>query len=485
MIDKNSALFSVPLAMLAASKGVVISPVEGTPLSELVKSTNDMMVCAGQCIPVGEANDSSLVMDYAGIVSSYSSGDTETAHDTAMDSFTSEISKSVSNHISFAKNVVKPVIVDMVNEVQKAMGEVVCPSTNFKIEINDLPKPMQNAGFETSINKFSEKPFLAPEGELRLGEISPQGILELMKTGSKEYDDRVSEWFVTKGDLFFMDIWNNLFRDFKEGQPSKVFGFNDCLTNGDVVDAALAVHLLSRKLYDEVPENTNLSLAAFRNLVAQYREASGVKLNQEYLRYANILQNKVLVSFISNDNKVCKVNGAVYREWLKTGGSNEILLGMLVGTKTVYSQALIDEEKERFISDWNSYSLFNITAEKNKSFNRFKDILTLSFANLLNEQSTEEKSSTDTFPLFKSKVSECFLTELDKLKSSDMGDIYNVCTRLVCRARFYYTDSEKILVGINEAVKANPHIDIREAALLSTIEYVTDYISDQLKLSTI
>lgn len=485
MIDKNSALFSVPLAMLAASKGLVVSPVEGTPLSELVKSTNDMLLCAGQCV-ANDETDATQLMNFAETVGAYSTADEETAHDTTMDSFTSEISKAVANHISFAKNVVKPVIIVMVDEVQKAMGEVVCPSSNFKIEIVDLPKPMQNAGFETSINKFAEKPLLPPEGELRLGEISPQGILELMKTGSKEYDERISEWFVVKGDLFFMDIWNNLFRDFKEGKPSTVFGFAECLSNQvDAVDFALAIHLLSRKLYDEVPENTGLSLAAFRNLAAQYREASGVKLNQEYLRYANILQNKILVSFISNDSKTCKVNGAVYRDWLKAGGSNEVLLGMLVGNKTVYSQALIDEDKQKFITDWNSYSLFNITAEKNKSFNRFKDILTLSFGNLLNNQSTEEKENTDQFPLFKSKVEECFLNELNNLKSGDMNDIYNVCTKLVCRARFYYTDSEKILVGINDAVKANPNIDIREAALLSTIEYVTDFISDQLKISTI
>ena len=486
MIDKNSALYSIPLATLSANKGIVINPVNGTPLAELVKVTNDLVAAGNACSAIGGETLEGFAEDLGRCVTATT--EVSTGHDTLLDSYIDEISKAVSNHVSFAKNVVKPAIVEMVEDVQKGLGEVVSPSSNFKIEIIDLPKPMQNAGFETSISKFAEKPYILPEGELRLGEISPQGVLELMKTGSKEYDDRISEWFVAKGDLFFMNIWNNLFRDFKEGKPSVVCSFNDYLTSKpgyEVADAALAIHLLSRKLYDEVPENTGLSLSNFRDLVAQYREASGIKLNLEYLRYANILKNKILVAFIKPDGKEILVNGAVYRDWLNNGGTNEVLLGMLVGNKSVYNQALIDEAKEGFLKDWNSYTVFNSSSEKNKTFNRFKDVLALSFAKILADMSDLEKEATVNAPNYSEKVSTNFKDELSKLKTSDVDDIYTTCLRLICRARFYYTDAEKILVGINEAVKANPNIDIREAALLSTIEYVIDYISDQLTVSNV
>lgn len=485
MIDKNSALYSVPLALLGASKGLVVSPIQGTPLAELVKITNDMLMASPKCFSESDTIADSLNslaedLGYCTVINAGSS-----AHDLLMDSYIIDISKAVANHISFAKNVVKPVIVSMVEDVQKVIGEVESPSAAFKIEIVDLPKPMQNAGFETSIAKFAEQPYIAPTNELRLGEISPQGILDLMKTGSKEYDERISEWFVNKGDMFFMDIWNNLFRDFKEGKPSIVFKFDEVLVKGDVADYALAIHLLSRKLYDEVPENTGMTLFAFRDLVSQFRSASGIKLNLEYLRYASILKNKSLVSYISADSKTCKVNGAVYRDWLKDGGSNEVLLGMLVGTKSLYMQSVINENKEKFISDWNSYSLFNTTAQKNKSFNRIKNILTLSFAKLLSDMSTEEKEIVATKNGYIEKVNQIFIDELSNLKTSDTNDIFDLCLKLVCRARFFYTDSEKILVGINEAVKANANIDIREAALLSTIEYIVDYVSNQLKITSI
>ena len=486
MIDKNSAIFSIPLASVAAKKGLVISPVQGTPVSELVKITNDLLMARGCCVLSQDATDYDQLQDFVTDVGTITVSENENSHDTLMDSYIIEISKAVTNHISFAKNVVRPVIMEMVEEVQKSLGEVVVPSSQFKIEINELPKPMQNAGFETSIAKFSEKPFIAPETELYLNEISPQGILELMQTGSKEYDDCIKEWFVNKGDLFFMDIWNNLFRDFKESRPSKVFSFTEALTptsTNETVDAALAVHLISRKLYDEVPDNTKLTLSKFRDLAAQYREASGVKLNQEYIRYSNILKNKILVASIDTNNNGCKVNGAVYREWLKSGGSNEVLLGMLVGNQSLFTQSLIDENKEQFLKDWNSYSLFSNTAEKNKAFNKFKDVLTLSFSKILSEMNDAEKETICGLNGYAQKVNEIFNSELLKLKTNDVNDVFTVCLSLVCKARFYYTDAEKILTGINDAVKTNPSIDIREAALLSSIEYVIDYISDQLSLT--
>lgn len=485
MIDKNSALYSIPLASLAANKGLVISPVQGTPLAELVKINNDLLNAGSQCQSL-EATDTDLLNDFVNNISDCTVSESENSHDNLMDAYISDISKAVSNHIGFAKNVVRPVVMEMVEEVQKSLGETVLPSSLFKIEMSELPKPMQNAGFETSISKFSEKPFIAPVSQFYLNEISPQGILELMQTGSKEYDNCIKEWFVNKGDLFFMDIWNNLFRDFKEAKPSKTFTFTDALTptsTNEIVDTALTIHLLSRKLYDEVPENSKLSLNSFRDLAAQYREASGVKLNQEYIRYANILKNKILVSVIDPDNKGCRVNGAVYRDWLKAGGSNEVLLGMLVGKQSLFTQSLINENKEQFLKDWNSFVLFSNTSEKNKSFNRFKDVLTLSFSKILSEMSDLEKETIVSMPGYTQKVNEIFNSELMKLKTNDVSDVFTVCLSLICKARFYYTDAEKILTGINDAVKSNPSIDIREAALLSSIEYIVDYISDQLVIT--
>jgi hypothetical protein len=484
MIDTNSTIYSIPLAIVAANKGLAIDPVSGTPVAELVKITNDLLITDMGCVYSDTATPEEMLLGFANTLNHITVSNEETSHDANLDGFIHDISKAVGNHISYAKNIVKPVIVEYVEDVQKSVGQVLSPSSQFKISMIELPKPMQNAGFETSINKYAEKPFIAPTSELHLGEIAPQGILELMLTGSKEYDEGVKEWFVNKGDQFFMDIWNNLFRDFKESKPTTAFTITECLNSGkELVDYALAIHLLSRKLYDEVPEDTKMELPQYRDLVAQYREVSGSKLNNEYIKYASVLKNKTLVAFIDSDSKGLSVYGPVYREWLKAGGCNEALLGMLVGRETIFNQSLFDEAKEGFIKDWNTYSLFSKTAEKNNEFNRIKDVLTISFAKILETMSSTERETVASMPAFTQTVANIYKQELEKLKTADIADIFNVCMLLICRARFYYTDAEKILVGINSAVKADPNIDVREAALLSSIEYVVDYISDQMRLN--
>lgn len=485
MIDTNSAIYSIALAKLAASKGLVIDPVPGTPVSELVKINNDLFTAASQCVADSRSDDDRL-LETARFMADITVSEDENSHDQMMDSFIHDISKAVSNHISFAKNIVKPVIVEYVEEVQKSLGQEIDPMSQFKITMVDMPKPMQNAGFETSISKYDEKPYFAPTATIRLGAKAPQEILDLMLSGSKDHDDSIKEWFVNKGDVFFVNLWDNLFRDFKESKPALAFNFTDALSpsNPDLVDYALAVQLLSRKIYHDVPEDTGMVLANWQELVAQYREASAVILVAQYAKYASILKNKTLVAGIDPDGKGISVNGPVYREWLKNGGVNEALLGMLVGRETIYNQSLFDEAKERFIKDWNTYSMFTKTANKNNQFNRVKDILTFAFAKVLENMSSTEKETIAAMPAFTQTMTSNFKKELELLKSGDLSDIFNTCTILVCRARFYYTEAEKILTGINQAVKANPAIDIREAALLSSIEYVVDYVSDQLRLGS-
>jgi hypothetical protein len=55
---------------------------------------------------------------------------------------------------------------------------------------------------------------------------------------------------------------------------------------------------------------------------------------------------------------------------------------------------------------------------------------------------------------------------------------------IICQCRFYYTEAEFILSEIEEIGKQNPGIDVREAALIATINYLVDYLCDQITTDT-
>jgi hypothetical protein len=68
------------------------------------------------------------------------------------------------------------------------------------------------------------------------------------------------------------------------------------------------------------------------------------------------------------------------------------------------------------------------------------------------------------------------------IKQADIDDLYNLCMKVVCRARYYNTDAELILQGINNAKRDNPDINIREAACVSAINYVAAWVARMLKV---
>ena len=92
----------------------------------------------------------------------------------------------------------------------------------------------------------------------------------------------------------------------------------------------------------------------------------------------------------------------------------------------------------------------------------------------------EEETFAQTTPNYIAAVNANFESELANIRSGDLDNIYMLAMKLVCRSRFYYTDAEIILCDIEEARRVNPNIDVREAALIATANYVFDFIADQM-----
>ena len=483
MINKTTAVSAISLALLAQNKGVSIVPTGGTPLADLVSKTKALNIA--RCAPLtgtDKTPEEELVdvADYFDFITSSRDG-VISAHDRAMDEYIEQISSAVKNHISFAKNTVAPLVIAMGASVQKQLGTPRLPAADFCINVLDLPAPMQSSSFEDVIAKYEGSTKLPPERELSLGEATGEQILELMKTGSKEADSLIAQWFASKPVDFFLDIWNNLFRDWKVSKPTNVFKMEEVLRlKNEGVDYALAVYLLARKLFDEVPENTGMSLNVYQDTVAQYRDYSGFILNLEYTNNNNALRAGALVKSVSLNRRSIYVVGPIYREWINNGNTNEVLLGMLVGPLTTYTVANIAESKERFVKDWDNFEKFTSLSYKNNAFNTFKTALQYAFEEIQKEVSEIEKELIIEKPDAVNNINRLFKEQLNLVTTSDMNDLHETCLKLVCRSRFFYTESEKILRGINEATKANPGIDIRQAALLSTIEYVIDYVANQM-----
>jgi len=482
MITLQTAEQSLALAAIAANRGLEITSVEGTPINELCKIHFNVYNSGASAIN-NDLNIEDHLKSEASYIQASTEGTEQSLHNSLMDNFIKDISLAVGTHISYAKNVVKPTIMTIYEKVKIQLDNMPPAGHEYQVEIHDIPEPLKNDGFESSFKQFEGKIYLPPESCLYLKEMNGPEILELMKSGSSIFDQAVESWYAKMGEAWFVTLWDNLFRDVSVSKPQVIMSFDQALVKDeDAEDYCLAVFLLARKLQDDVPEGTTMQLAVYNRIVNQYKEAAACRLLNFYTVYNSTLKTKTLVKSFSQDRKIVHVHGPVYTQWINEGNSNETLLGLLISNQNIYMSDLITSNAHQYAKDWESFLNFAKVAHKNRAFTFFKDAFSFAYQYELSNICEQEQSYFEQNSQHTQQVKSRFVEALNKVPVSALDDIYECITKVVCKARYYYTDAERFLTRINELCEHNTNLDVREAALLASTEYVSDYIADQLKL---
>ena len=482
MIQKENILTAVGLAEMLAERGQTVLAKPSTVVAEMVKLTNQDVL--------GHSRDDFTI--YAENVENLTTGtlDVPSQHDMYIDSVRAQIGKAVRSHISFAKNVVKPLVVDYAEGVIQYVNEFKYPNAcdQFSVVVADLPELLEDEGFVDTLNKYVNKSIITPEKRPSLGKKTGEELLSLMLTGDREADQAITAWYSRLGNDYFVNLWENTFRSNETDREILSYvGYNDILS-ADLfakTDYALAIYLWATKLFDVVEDGmAGMSMAGYQECIAQTRDFAGALLTNSISRTSGYESSKILVIGMEPEKQTAKVFGKVYRNWLASGGTVETILGLIVSGRSVTTQVAVDEVRPQLLAAWQTHSTFFTAAESNKRFDYFKDALIVKFKQLMQNLTAEEREFTDSTTDYMVSVDKRFIVELEKLRSNEMDDVYGVALKLLCRSRFYYTDAEAILSDIVEAAKANPNVDVREAALIATLNYVSDYVAAQMTLQT-
>lgn len=477
MIKEQAFEQSIPLALVAANKSLAIYPVENTPLFELVKSTD----IGNTAVAVNTEYTGSI--DSQIDVRSLEDGSDNIIHNKALDDIVDLLAKSVASHVSVAKNVVTPVVERIANKIIEITTHEIPKLDTYKINIVDLPTPMQNDAFRSSIEKAGGGIYSNPDGYLKHGERSPTALLDMMLTGSKDYDEKIREWYASKGDEFFFSIWNNLFRDINESNPSKVKHFLDFIdSDTDGTDAALAIYLISRKLLDDTPEDTGMTLSQYNKLLNQFKDTAAVKLSREYENNDTRGRTGILVTSVDDRKKEVFVLNKTYTDYITNGGRNEAILGSIISGVIPYNVEKLRSTDIDTIGAWDRYNLFSKTNIRVKALNFFKNTALSVFLNDLADLNEFEKGYVLEHPEHIQKCGDLAQEYINSINDKAMEDVYGFTMNLVTSCRFHYTSAQTILQSIHDITTTNKDIPVREAALIATTEYLIDYLSDQMRL---
>lgn len=474
MIDKSSFEKALGVANIFAAKGLAIVPEEGTPLAQLVGTTN----LVGQ-LPT-YSSETEFVAEDSTILSMVSENET---HDALYDDYVNALSTGLSFQINNARNIINPIINEAVEAIKKYVAENNTSAYSFELIQKDIPTPLQNDSFVQEVTKNDGGSFVQPRGRITIRDVSDiAGITEKLVTGSEIFDSSVKEWIDNKGEAFIVDLWKKTFASVHEGPYQTLPELMDVFKGPDALDNALFVYLVSRKLMDDAPEYANMSLANWRETVRDYINNSAKTITREISMGQTMTSNKTLVTRVDFNNKVVIVNGPVYRDYIATGGKNEIIFGAIVSDEVPYSLGVILANPEKYQKAWDSYASINKASLRAKAFASFKEACEFVLVGQLNSLAEFEQEKFNENSAFRDTIVASYKNLIKHLYIEDMNNIYHTVMKLVCNGRFPYTDAYRFLDAMNDIAKDNPELDPREAATVATIEYISDHMADQMKL---
>lgn len=475
MITTSAVEAAISIAQELDVQRIALKPQAGTPLA-------DLCAAATQAAVVVEGTE--YEPDVAVIVAT-ASGFTEDgtgAHCIQLNEVADDIAEKTRDHLDYAKNVVRPVISELVEAVQADIANLpVDVQYSAAIVRRDLPAPLKSPVIKELLDEFQGVNFTPINEYLPLEGRSSDEIIEFMATGAADTDEAVATWAAAKGSEFLQAVWNNVFT------ANGSMRFDEVMRSDDGADAALVVFLVCKRLYDNPPANTPMALTAYNQLVAGMRDQAALRASVGIESFLRDVRTGSLIQRLSPKEIV--VNGEVYDTWIADGGNDAILFGSALSDRPARYAADLNERAGDFKRTWESRNAFETARERNNRFARYTAIL---------RGRGEQVIANNLDAIFTSHVDEGVvvnkdlpqycqaITLLDQLVASvrigEFDNLWLLCTQLVCRSAFYFTDAEKILLGIDEAVKANKDIAIREAALISTIEYVADWAADMIQI---
>jgi len=241
-------------------------------------------------------------------------------------------------------------------------------------------------------------------------------------------------------------------------------------------------------MYDTPPEGINLSMGNYNTMLHEFKSNAALKLCFCMEEYAAFVKTGLLIK--NYNPKQITVIGDVYTSWMASGGNNAFILASTLLPTPILHASQLDEDRAKLQQRWERHLTMLNTTEMNKKYVKYREILkartllvvTENFESCysnLKKENTVLDTNLPEYIQFKDKLNEYVYAFTDK----ELDNLWEVCLRIITECVFFYTDAGKILKGIEESYKHNPNLEINEAALLSTISYISDYVFDQMALS--
>lgn len=437
-------------------KGTVIRPVSGTPLSELVSAATPATFKSVDKSPTPEDMVKS-------VVSSKSLTGTP-LYSAKIDEFVDLVSTAMATTIDIARNTVNPMISEFNAKVTERMNVDVEKVGCIDIVQLFLPKIYKNSALDELTSKYrnSNNTNVAwPENAWPAMEGST--IRAVLKPPVSRLADDLGEVLDHVDEDTAEAIYDYLFRN-RPVDPTLAEVISDYLP--------IVGFLLSVAWLDDCPEDIGLSKEEIVNKLTELKAECGFKIQVIISTFERKLTQGIFIRKVPArpyTDKSIIVQGEIYQKWLEDGGTPELLIGaILLGTRPGFN---IPDNHRKAYQD---------------AFER--------------DRKLREIKMNDGMVTLVMKVAKEFILGYLEDNANLNGEVVkerlqvhlrkhpyrsNICQNkwfrmLVCKVIFPNSNALQVLEGIDSIMSGDSTITAREAATLSAIDLMADWLCDSM-----
>lgn len=494
---KNATVSAITLLTTkVGDAGVHLTPMAESPLAGLVgRCYNPVLDIKVDGQGMTDQTDAmSVVYDLAQKTREPTLNDAPN-HGDAVDDFVGVLAKTVEANLHATRNIVKPMILDVATFVDNARRQAAAPLASVLAVVPDAYEDIwSSTGLDDLVKNFKE---IAALSNVDLFNIHPlrtkEEVLDMMRTGSSRFDGELSKWAAEVGDEFIYDTYRQYFSNSIGADEEAVkhgFALQYVLGSGKAErQRALVIHLIARRLRNEVPEGVDMSLSEYQLLMAGIIEQTGRAICRVFeARERDRSMRRMILSWPQQGAEYevthpeyaqILVNPDLYTEWLEQGGTPEVLYGSFITDRNDGMASLI-ERKEQYETAWMRRSALVRSRQRSDLFNVSLSAYRAALTNKINSL-TDDCVPNGTRAPMHARLNEL----LDDIGIDQTERVYDTSKWLVCRVMFNHTDSLRILDALDGVAKDNPELADRpmEAALLATIDILVDWLSRQIDVN--
>lgn len=470
MLTENTIASVYPLATLVTRQGKCLQVRDGSALADMMSA----------CDPLDggfevEGEEASFDRPEQVVLESSASG--EDGHDEA----TTRIRDAASKAVAFTMDVARNKVVPQTKGVVEATEAFIDLHRKKRVEPLVIEPEYLSPVYQSSVlsdltASYRDAQVMNVPALVLNAPWSDEAGVAMLYTGVSDFDADLANHFTGEMDLV-KDTWQRFF-----GGVPGLFREADFQTATPTIDTALVAFLGANGLLEnpQVPETLAVDLRDYRTYLAKVREQAGARIAYFLKGMENARRAKQLVLSAPKVRRpgevaqgTIRVVGEVYNDWLNEGGSPEALFGA-VSQGAAFNYTTLLQGAEGYAAAWGR--ILNILDSQIK-FEQQSVTLQGLQVGLVQLASQIEDSQ---LPMPRSDVEGAISQRLAKVKVGDLTNLYPVARCLVCDLFYAHTDAERFLDAMDAVCQSKPNLPVREAALLVAIDYVTEWVADQI-----